>query len=152
IRRTMEDVYRTFVGRVAAGRGKPVDQIEPIAQGRVWTGAKAKELGLVDELGGLDAAVAEAKQLGGLPATSHLEVDPPAPTLRDLLQGLGGLSALPFGLGGGAAGAADATDAALAALAATDPALADRARSLIELVLAFRATPVQAIAILPALR
>ncbi|HEY5945813.1 MAG TPA: signal peptide peptidase SppA, partial [Kofleriaceae bacterium] len=43
----MEAVYNTFVGRVAAGRKKTVDQILPIAQGRVWTGAKALELGLV---------------------------------------------------------------------------------------------------------
>src|SRR5690606_29411307 len=66
IRRSMEDVYKVFVSRVAAGRKKSPDQIQPLAQGRVWTGARAKELGLVDELGGLDDAIAEARKLGGV--------------------------------------------------------------------------------------
>ncbi len=44
--------YRAFVSRVADGRKKPFDQIEPLAQGRVWLGAQAKENGLVDQLGG----------------------------------------------------------------------------------------------------
>ncbi len=147
IRRSMEDVYRTFVGRVAAGRGKQVAEIEPIARGRVWTGARAKELGLVDELGGLDAALAEARRLGGVDPASELEVYPPPPTLRDLLQGLGGLTGLPFGLGAGAP-----ADAALAALAAADPRLAGSARSMLELVISFRDTPIQAIALVPEIR
>ena len=46
----MEDVSRVCLGGVAEGRGKPLEEIEQLAQGRVWTGAKAKELGLVDEL------------------------------------------------------------------------------------------------------
>ena len=46
-----------FVSRVADGRKKPFDQIEPLAQGRVWLGAQAKENGLVDQLGGLDRAI-----------------------------------------------------------------------------------------------
>lgn len=148
IRRTMEDVYRVFVGRVAAGRGKRVEQIEPIAQGRVWTGAKAKELGLVDELGGLDAAIAEAKRLGGVDAASDLEVYPPAPTLRDLLQGFGGLSGMPFAR----SEAGPAAETALAALAAADPSLADGTRALLELVLSFRTARVQAVAVLPEVR
>jgi protease-4 len=49
--------YRAFVSRVAEGRKKPFDQIESLAQGRVWVGAQAKENGLVDQLGGLDRAV-----------------------------------------------------------------------------------------------
>jgi protease-4 len=163
IRRMMEDIYRAFVGRVAEGRGKPVAQIEPIAQGRVWTGARAKELGLVDELGGLDAALAEAKRLGGVDAASDLEIYPPPPTLRDLLHGFGGLASLPFGLGAGAAAGigGDAASAAVSvsaagiavsALAATDPVLAERARSLLELALSLRTAPIQAIALLPEIR
>jgi protease-4 len=54
--------YRAFVGHVAEGRKKPFDQIEPLAQGRVWVGAQAKENGLVDQLGGLDRAVEVLKQ------------------------------------------------------------------------------------------
>lgn len=56
----VEHIYREFTGRVAKGRNRPVAQIEAVAQGRVWTGAQAKQRGLVDELGGLDAAVADA--------------------------------------------------------------------------------------------
>lgn len=49
--------YELFVTRCAEGRGMTTDEIKKIAEGRVWTGAKAKELGLVDELGGLDRAL-----------------------------------------------------------------------------------------------
>lgn len=58
--------YEQFLGRVAEGRKMTRDEVHEIAQGRVWTGSKAKELGLVDELGGLDAAIAEAQELAGL--------------------------------------------------------------------------------------
>jgi protease-4 len=50
--------YHSFVSKVAAARKKSYDQIDPIAQGRVWMGAQAKENGLVDELGGIDKAIA----------------------------------------------------------------------------------------------
>ncbi|HXM58913.1 MAG TPA: S49 family peptidase, partial [Candidatus Dormibacteraeota bacterium] len=59
--------YRLFLERVAAARGRPVAEIEPVAGGRVWTGAQALRHGLIDELGGLEAAVAAAHRLGGLP-------------------------------------------------------------------------------------
>jgi protease IV len=58
--------YRLFLERVAAARGRPVGEVEPVAGGRVWTGAQALGHGLVDELGGLRAAIAEARRLGGL--------------------------------------------------------------------------------------
>ena len=54
--------YKLFVQRCAEGRGMSVEAIEKIAEGRVWTGATAKELGLVDELGGLDKALEIAAQ------------------------------------------------------------------------------------------
>ena len=54
--------YKLFVQRCADGRGMSVEAIEKIAEGRVWTGATAKELGLVDELGGLDKALEIASQ------------------------------------------------------------------------------------------
>jgi protease-4 len=59
--------YGLFLSRVAAARGRPVAEIEPVAGGRVWTGSQALRHGLVDELGGLEAAVAAARRLGGLP-------------------------------------------------------------------------------------
>ena len=58
--------YRDFVGRVAKARGKSYQAIDAIAQGRVWTGRQALERGLVDQLGGLKAAVAEAATLAKL--------------------------------------------------------------------------------------
>lgn len=84
---TMEDVYRTFLSRVAAGRGKTTDEIHALAQGRVWTGAAAKERGLVDALGGLTDALAEARARAKIGPEVPLEIYPPEPTLKDLLEG-----------------------------------------------------------------
>jgi protease-4 len=84
----MEDVYKVFVGRVAEGRGKTYDEIHAIAQGRVWTGLAAQERGLVDAMGDLDAALAEARTLAQVAPTVELEVYPPEPTLKDVLDGL----------------------------------------------------------------
>ncbi|HSD89520.1 MAG TPA: signal peptide peptidase SppA, partial [Kofleriaceae bacterium] len=141
MRAHMEAVYTTFVARVAAGRKKTPEQIQPIAQGRVWTGAKAKELGLVDEIGGLDAAIAEARKLAKLDDTTALEVYPPPPTLRDVLAGWGQVHA-PFGLHA----------SVLAELALLDPDVAATAERLVKLVDSFRTTPLQTVAILPVLR
>jgi protease-4 len=58
--------YALFLKRCADGRGVAVGDIAKIAEGRVWTGSKAKEIGLVDELGDLDKAVAIAAQKAGL--------------------------------------------------------------------------------------
>ncbi len=60
--------YDEFLPKVAKGRNRDVEYIDSIAQGRVWTGAQAKERGLVDEFGGLDRAVEVAKQLANIPA------------------------------------------------------------------------------------
>ncbi|HEX5707477.1 MAG TPA: signal peptide peptidase SppA [Pyrinomonadaceae bacterium] len=60
--------YDDFLPKVAKGRGKDVEYVDSVAQGRVWTGAQAKERGLVDEFGGLDRAVEVAKELAGIPA------------------------------------------------------------------------------------
>src|SRR5579859_7520152 len=62
IQATIEKGYRDFVGQVAKARGKPYDAVDTIAQGRVWTGQQAHERGLVDQLGGLGEAVADAAQ------------------------------------------------------------------------------------------
>ncbi len=56
----VEDIYRRFVGLVAQSRHKTPAQIDTIAQGRVWDGGTARQIGLVDRFGGLDDAVAEA--------------------------------------------------------------------------------------------
>jgi protease-4 len=58
--------YQRFIGIVADGRKKLLEQVEPIAEGRVWSGVDAQQLGLVDQLGGLKQAVASAAALAGL--------------------------------------------------------------------------------------
>jgi protease-4 len=60
--------YDDFIPKVARGRNRDVEYIDSIAQGRVWTGAQAKERGLVDEIGGLEKSIEIAKQLANLPA------------------------------------------------------------------------------------
>lgn len=142
IQKSMEDVYEVFTGRVAQGRGPKVKDVKAIAQGRVWTGEKAKELGLVDELGGLDAALAEARTLGKVDAETGLEIYPPMPTLRDFLVSVGGVST----------GVGLETNAALASLAQLQPALAAETRRLLDLALSFQRTQIQAIALLPVIR
>jgi protease-4 len=149
IRGAMEDVYRVFVDRVAGGRHKKPDEIQAIAQGRVWTGARAKELGLVDEIGGLDAALAEARRLGKVDAKTELEVFPPAPTLRDLFVSFGQVQA-PLGVASDAASALAGLDRALAPL--VDPAVAAAAEQLVQLVFSFRASTIQAVAMLPVIQ
>lgn len=57
IQREIDRVYKTFVSKVAQGRKKTFDEIHEVAQGHVWTGLQAKQLGLVDLIGGLDDAV-----------------------------------------------------------------------------------------------
>jgi len=65
--------WDNFVPKVAAGRGRSVEQIHEVAQGRVWTGAQAKERGLVDEFGGLNKAIEIAKELAKLPADKDVK-------------------------------------------------------------------------------
>ena len=59
----VERVYMDFKNRVAAGRNKTIEYVDSIAQGRVWTGSRAKQLGLVDKIGGLQEAIAEVVKL-----------------------------------------------------------------------------------------
>ncbi len=59
----VEKIYSTFVNRVAAGRKMTFEQVDSIAQGRVWTGSEALQIGLVDEIGGLNDALKHAAGL-----------------------------------------------------------------------------------------
>lgn len=74
----IEHGYRRFLQVVAQGRKLGVDEVDKVARGRVWTGEAAAELGLVDELGGLEAALAAAARRAGL---ERYEVVWPAPGL-----------------------------------------------------------------------
>ncbi len=64
---TVKQFYDLFIGRVSEGRHMRPEAVDAIARGRVWTGKQASERGLVDKLGGLRQALAEARWLGGLP-------------------------------------------------------------------------------------
>jgi len=66
IQQSVEKVYDTFLGHVSEGRNMTRDEVDAIGQGRVWTGEDALELGLVDELGGLNDAIAYAAEQAGL--------------------------------------------------------------------------------------
>ncbi len=66
VRRDLGTGYALFKTRVAQGREMTEEQVEEVARGRVWTGAQAREIGLVDELGDLQTAMAVAKELAGL--------------------------------------------------------------------------------------
>ncbi|MBT8137274.1 MAG: signal peptide peptidase SppA [Gammaproteobacteria bacterium] len=57
---SIEDGYRDFIEGVASGRGMTTDEVDKIARGRVWIGSTAEQIGLVDQLGGLDAAIESA--------------------------------------------------------------------------------------------
>ena len=63
---SIEETYDTFLDRVSKGRNMPVERVNEIAQGRVWSGVDAQALGLVDELGSLDDAIAAAADMVGL--------------------------------------------------------------------------------------
>ncbi|MDA2912342.1 signal peptide peptidase SppA [Acidobacteriia bacterium AH_259_A11_L15] len=73
ILRFMRDVYDNFLEGVSNGREMTVEEVHEIAKGRVWLGSEAHELGLVDELGGLERAVEVAKELANIPAEEPVE-------------------------------------------------------------------------------
>ncbi len=81
----IEHGYRQFLTIVAEGRDMLPEQVDKIAQGRVWTGIDAKQLGLVDELGGLDEAVAAAASLAGLSEYRRTWIEPTIPPMQALL-------------------------------------------------------------------
>lgn len=87
LRRGIDESYHNFVQMVATARHRPYDQIESVAQGRVWLGEQAKPRGLVDELGGLDTAIALVKKRANIPASENvtLMVYPPRESLLNLL-------------------------------------------------------------------
>lgn len=88
----MDSFYKEFITKVAEGRNMKVEDVDALGQGRVWSGVRGKEKGLVDELGGIAKAIKVAKELAKLPADSNpmlIEM----PKHKTLLEGfLGGSS------------------------------------------------------------
>jgi len=72
----LDAIYQDFIGKVASGRRMGVERVHEVARGRVWTGADAAQNGLVDELGGMQAAAEIARRRAGLPADAPLRVYP----------------------------------------------------------------------------
>jgi len=88
----LAEVYKQFVQRVATSRHLSVDQVEKVAQGRVWTGQQALSFKLVDQLGNFDSALKEAKAQANLPADQPVELIslPTQPSLIEQILGAGG--------------------------------------------------------------
>jgi len=87
LRTEIEEFYRGFVQRVADGRKRKYDDMESLAQGRVWTGAQAKQNGLVDELGGIDRAIEMVKEKAKIAASEKITLVayPPRRSLYQVL-------------------------------------------------------------------
>lgn len=141
IQSVIEKGYRDFTGRVAAARGKSVEQVDQVARGRVWSGAQARERGLVDAFGGLDTAIADVAERAGLG-------DEDAYGVRYVEK-----SATPFerfftGLAEGRAGTAMLRHSGLgeAMLARSMPRVADDLRFLEQSVPSVRGVPVKSLA------
>ena len=86
----LQDIYDDFTTRVANGRDLPLERVKEIAKGRVWTGAQAKEIGLVDELGGILTAIDAAKKLAeiDLDEDVRIKIFPRQKSLEDQINDL----------------------------------------------------------------
>jgi protease-4 len=89
---SVERIYNTFINRVAAGRKMTFAQVDAIAQGRVWSGSEALKVGLIDEIGGMDAALKEAAKLAKINTYKTQNFPQYEKSFDDLLTNLG----LPF--------------------------------------------------------
>ncbi|XP_022135407.1 serine protease SPPA, chloroplastic [Momordica charantia] len=90
--KSAQNAYRQFRDKAAFSRSMTVDEMEKVAQGRVWTGKDAASRGLVDAIGGFSRAVAIAKQKANIPQDKQVnlvELSRPSPTLPELLSGVG---------------------------------------------------------------
>ena len=72
----LDRIYADFTGKVAQGRGMSQDQVHEVARGRVWTGADAAGIGLVDQLGGLNTAMTVAREKASLPEAAPVRLYP----------------------------------------------------------------------------
>ncbi|MNK50585.1 Protease 4 [compost metagenome] len=84
----VEKIYNTFVSHVAEGRKMTFEQVDAIAQGRVWSGTEALKIGLVDKIGGLNDAIAEAARIAKVKNYSTQNYPEYEKTLNDLLGNL----------------------------------------------------------------
>jgi protease-4 len=93
----MQQTYEQFTDRVTSRRGKKIKDIDEVAHGRIFLAKQARELGMVDEIGGLDKAIAGAAEKAKLKAgTYDVKAIPGTKTLGDLLRGEGPEARMPF--------------------------------------------------------
>jgi protease-4 len=109
------DIYDVFVYKVARSRGMGVDEVEAVAQGRIFSGTRAMEAGLVDSVGGLPDALRVARELAGIKEGRTVKYrEYPRPTFIDqFINRFPVLAGLPFFerlFGGGRGGAAEAVE------------------------------------------
>jgi protease-4 len=116
VNRWLDRIYDDFTAKVAAGRGLDIARVHEVARGRVWTGAQARDIGLVDDLGGLPHAVSLARQRAGLaadapvvdlPSGSPLERLRPPHSSDDVVAAASGALWGPSGLPGAVTAALD---------------------------------------------
>jgi protease-4 len=94
-REITDEIYEGFVEVVAQARDLPLGQVRKMADGRVYTGRQALELGLVDDVGTLEDAIAKAAELGGIEGEPRVIELRPTPSLRDLFYGVQTRSTVP---------------------------------------------------------
>lgn len=97
IQESVNDIYNTFLNVVQQGRPhfKAIDEVNEVAEGRVWLGSRAKEIGLVDELGSLDDAILKAAQLAGLKDYDVVMYPDEKRWIDKIFESLGEVSLLP---------------------------------------------------------
>jgi protease-4 len=87
VRASMQSIYDLFVKRVAEGRGLPADKVATFAEGRLFAGEQAKDLGMVDAVGGLEDAIKLARELAKLPDDAPVDLVGTPPTFFEALAG-----------------------------------------------------------------
>ncbi|HZW15514.1 MAG TPA: signal peptide peptidase SppA [Brevundimonas sp.] len=102
----IDRTYEEFIARVSRGRNLPPARVREIARGRVWTGAQARSLGLVDQLGGIEEAIAKARQLAKIPTDESVrfkrypESQSPFAALSEMFGVSGEAARVLVGIGG----------------------------------------------------
>ncbi len=88
IQESVEDIYETFITHVSEGRGMSKQEVDKIGQGRVWSGIDALEVGLIDQIGGLEDAIVSAAELSDLEDYRVVSLPKKTDEIEELLKGL----------------------------------------------------------------
>lgn len=91
IQESIERVYDTFIQHVASGRNMPISSVDSIAQGRVWSGVDARNIGLVDDFGGLNYAIEQAAEMANLEKYRVVEYPVKKEFLEKIMESFGNL-------------------------------------------------------------